>query len=262
MRLNNFLLLEEGGGRATAINQKTFDTLVKTKFKDSFYTSTLTSSNHKNFHRGTRTSLASILYLDPKKFIRSSVSNQNYYTLIMSYDPSWSKYPPRDKCIIGTTSISTASNYGKPYFVLPENNARIGIAPKCDIWSSFNATLGGSHYLMPLLDLLENLFIEVSMADEAQDTLAGFKKACSLAENKISSMDEEDKNTWYALTSHHKYDKKKGLYKWVTEIFSPTSNNFEVIKVGERFNQTDVELWTDGECLLCTSDVLLPYKTG
>ena len=249
MRLQNFLL-EDREGRSKALDEKTFNTLLNTKFTDSF--KAYNSSMMIRYWRGTKTSAAPFMYTDPKKFIRSSISNQNYYTLIMSYDPSWSKFPPRDKCIVASTNKGTASNYGKAYVVLPENGAKIGIAPSHDIWSSWRGTQGGSYNLQPLLDMLENLFLEVSMADDANDNINGFKKACKLAEKKINSMSAEDKNTWHILTGWEKYDSKKGLYKWVTEMFSPTKNDFKVIKAGEPHRASaDTEIWTDGECLLC-----------
>jgi len=246
MRLQNFLL--ESDGRAKPIGDKDFKQLIETKYKDSV------NAYRKDirYYRGTESSSASTLYIDPKKFIRSSKQNQNYYTLLMSYDPSWSKYPPRDKSVIATTNIGYAQNYGTPYIVLPENGATIGIAPSPDIWSSFRTTLGGSHNLMPLLDHLEDLFLEANFEDAGKDYKT-FKEACKKARVNVGELKTYSKVP---------YSKKDGLYKWLVDVFSPDKNRFKVIKAGDAHQAgTDSEVWTDGECLLCkvthASEVLL-----
>jgi hypothetical protein len=58
------------------------------------------------------------------------------------------------------------------------------------------------------------------------------------------------------LTSNVPYTKKMGLYNWVAKVFSPKENGFRVIKAGQTFKESDREVWTDGECLLSTYNVL------
>lgn len=239
-------MLEDKDGRTKAISEDQFMKLLKTKFTDSLKA----WANNTRFYRGSQTAAGDRLYIDPKKFTRNSISNQNYYTLIMSYDKAWSAFPPRDKCLIASTGQGTASNYGRVYHVLPENGAKIGVAPSHDIWSSFNGTLGGSHNLMPLLDMLEDEFTHVSLGQESNENIRDFKEACKKATGRIGPGHP------MVIMTNMPYTKKMGLYNWVTQIFDPKKNGFKVIKAGTTLKEPDREVWTDGECLLSTYNVL------
>ena len=254
--MQNFLI-EGNDGRAKIIDEITFTKILNTKCTDSFRA----FKDFTRFYRGTKTAFAPTLHIDPKVFTRSSKDNQNYYTLIMSHDTTWKRFPPRNKSIIATTNSGTAEAYGKPYIVFPFNGSRIGIAPSNDIWSSWKDTLSGSN-LIPLLDSLEQLFLGVNMADEANESIKGLKDACSRVNPKIITGQKASRmkqGPFYLLANSIPFDKKEGLYKWLTKVFSP--EKFTTIKAGDSFRGNNNEIWTDGECLLCTFDALFEIKS-
>jgi len=69
---------------------------------------------------------------------RVSENTSNIYTKLLSdVFPSWSKFPKRNRSIIASFNLETASEYGLGHIVLPKNGAKIAICPDTDIWYSF-----------------------------------------------------------------------------------------------------------------------------
>lgn len=90
------------------------------------------------------------LYVEREPSLRFSSSGiPNIYTRLLSgILPSWRKYPHRNKSFICSLATWVVSSYthgddkgSGVYWVLPENNAKIGVCPTRDIWSSFENSL-------------------------------------------------------------------------------------------------------------------------
>ena len=79
---------------------------------------------------------------DTSTFKRRSANTENYYTTFIATSDKWSEFPSREHAFICADNKSTAISYGRfnkdVYLVIPADNARLGICPTPDIWSSFS----------------------------------------------------------------------------------------------------------------------------
>jgi hypothetical protein len=78
--------------------------------------------------------------IDPSKGLRTSLSSNNLYQLMMDSSESLSKYPSRSKSLICTTDLRSAAAYGLVYAVIPKKEAIICTSGKTDL---YHVELGG-----------------------------------------------------------------------------------------------------------------------
>lgn len=206
---------------------------------------------------------------DPKQYKRHSAHTENYYTEIMDNSKYWSEYPNRSSSIVGSTDMDKAAAYGTLYHVIPLNeNARIGVCPKSDIWGSFDFALTELDKL-----LKEDIAIPTAIPDFTH--LAGFnnflktkfnlskeadyselKKKVILNDKSFELLNRE--STWN--NSKFEYSKEELLKiqnKWGTflnyleYLLSPKWNGFNIVEYNKSVTlPSNREVWTDSECLL------------
>lgn len=200
----------------------------------------------------------SFLILDPSTHERNSVDTDNYYNLIMDNMPKWSDYPKRSKSIIGSLNRGTAENYGTLYRVIPIfENSKVAIAPKFDIWWSFDRAFSIRNPMYTSCESCEGsgehqlLGGDCNICDGSGDvevtTLKQFNDKLKRDFNLT-----EDKYTW----SEFKAKVKNGL-PIISNIFDPSVNNFKLINYNNDTNiYKDAEIWTEAKCLLIREDLL------
>jgi hypothetical protein len=193
-------------------------------------------------YRGARNK-KDYLYIDPKKFIRKSKDNDNYYTLINDNADCWKGYPKRSQSIICTTSISDTLDYGEPYIVFPYDGAKIGVAPTFDYWSSFTDELNMN--LNTFISRLKNVFksLNLPLSDKSyKDMVKSFK-----------AFDEYMKTHQLALDVHKMLPRMElydgDLLKHFEQLMCPKNNNFE-LKTIDKLTDNGVEVWTDSKSIL------------
>lgn len=238
MRLQNFL--NEGRGKELS-KEEALD-FVLTKCTDS----AVTTADH--LYRGYEG--PEYVLVDPTKFSERESPNaiNNYYNLLLSNLPSWSKYPKRNKSIVASTNSKYASHYGDLYFVLPVDNTKMGLCPENDLWMSFGKSG------VPILDDLNRILTNV--VGDRIDNWRELKEALMQA-----YFDEtEDFNYVQDLFEQHGCDVKiqpgKEINNWldlVENILEPDRNGFDLINIRKSY-PLNKEVWFDSPCILVRED--------
>ncbi len=96
------------------------------------------SKENNTIFRGAKNYTEDCIAVEITPGKRLSQNTPNIYTKLLSdVFPSWSKFPKRNRSIIASFNLETASEYGLGHIVLPKNGAKIAICPDTDIWYSF-----------------------------------------------------------------------------------------------------------------------------
>lgn len=66
---------------------------------------------------------------------RTSANTSNNYTLWLDNHPAFKDFPKRSRSFIATTSYDTAESFGSPHFIIPADDAEIGIVGEDDLWN-------------------------------------------------------------------------------------------------------------------------------
>jgi hypothetical protein len=148
--------------------------------------------------RGSEHDFAALKIIEPSKHERVSANTSNVYTLLIDNLRSWSEYPKRSRSIICSTSAFNAAGYGvhnPPHQVFPEDGAKIGVAPRSDIWNSFEKGL--SEISVPTLPQFNELILTLAaISRHGLDEGPGFpvsSKFATIAKNV---------STFEKLTTH------------------------------------------------------------
>ena len=188
-----------------------------------------------------------IIYSNPttRSTDRKSSNSFNYYNLWMSNNPQWSSFPKRGKSLICTTSLKTASSYGKPKIVVPLLDCKIGVCPKEDLWYSFTAV----NSLFELTTWLYNHFSE-QWPDQDNENIT------------YPQLLQKLNNTRYNVNADRRYIDLENLLKKYNNaedvielILNPSKNNFILTtwaQFNNKFNDTDtgLEVWLSSPVLL------------
>jgi len=198
--------------------------------------------NDNIIYRGIK-NIKPYLYIDPKKYSRSSANTTNYYTLINDNSPYWKKYPKRSQSIICATAEMLSKEYGSLYIVLPYDGAKIGVCPDTDYWYSFD--VNSNIYSMDYFnDTLENIFDSINIPlhdDSYKNIVKSFEAFDKQYKNDISSNDD--------LMKSLLKDYKGNLLDQLQKLLSPNKNDFELKKIGDDLPYNK-EVWTDGKSIL------------
>ena len=206
--------------------------------------------------------------IDPTKFTRLSANTANIYMTLLDTFESWKDYPKRSKSLICSTSYDTANKYGHLYIVLPKNDAKIGICPKNDIWSSFYRTidtdLHSFNYTLNeyILKLIENEFkfkfnqnygVKLINILKSIRSINKIKDQCYInIKNKQIELEKYIMKSMFTdFIDNNKYN---NLYDYVETLFDPVKNHFKLINIKYLDNVVDNyssrECWTDSKSLL------------
>jgi hypothetical protein len=223
-------------------------------------------------YRGHRLYKDDYFTINPKSFSEreSPYADFNYYNLLLSNLPSWSKYPKRNKSVICTTESDAAlrRGNGNGYIVLPINGSKIGVCSAADIWDSFENlnTANMNRFnktLQRLFDILkENDYgtLPVNL-DTDYSSFTNFCEIVDIAKGDTYAFDDiladilyedddldEDDVKWLM---EFKNSKLKFL-SYIDSILSPHKNGFKLITAGSEFAELTeyLEVWTDSKCIL------------
>lgn len=188
-----------------------------------------------------------ILLINPRTSERKSANTKNYYTLIMSSSPKWSKYPPRNLSLICSTNYQFASDYGMPLVVLPENNARIGICSEEDLWaSSYNGV-----ELENFPHIISKIF-RYYLNEEFDSSIEDLKRGCKL----LDVVAEKDKSVYKNIKSTLDIDYSGNMLKDLYDFLTPEHFEFSLDSISTLDEIYNCEVWTDANCLLVDDDLL------
>lgn len=214
-----------------------------------------------------------VVLFDPTRFKRVSLNLTNIYTIYLSeIDPNWVKrFPPRNKSLIATFSMSNAAMYAEKhiYTLVPLNfRTPVGICPEHDIWESFNKK--GFDNLSYFVDKIKKLFTFVYKI--LYDEKINFTKYSFTNKNELLNFFKEVDY----LVTYYKHDFEEFLkinyfpskfvkvflsggitaaFQW---FFDPDDNEFELYPYSEipkTYIFQENECWFSEKCLCIPTEL-------
>lgn len=243
-------------GRSVEVTAQYADNYLKTKCKKSL--------DIPQIFRGVSTSYGKDIYLlDPKEGSNriSPYATHNYYNLLMSNLPLWSKYPKRNKSIIATTNRSDAKSRGggEYYVVVPVDEATIGVCNEDDIWSSFDRmTYSMNNFNKILEEVMRPIAImnsSVAYAD-ADTNYTTFKRLCAKVDRNRDKIDMDELSYYSAdeiewVVDYMEYGDK--LIDVLDNLLDPDRYGFTLRKAGDAL-PGGREVWTAHPSILIKVD--------
>ena len=192
-------------------------------------------------YRGSETYEDNIIrYIDPtlRPTDRKSANTFNYYTLWMSNNLDWSKYPKRNRSLICTTDLYTSQDYGEPTIVVPLMNCKIGVCPTSDLWQSFKLVPQIGSFIDDL-----SFWFDQKWPDEDNDDLT-YQELLIKLKNFTPIDCTRDCRLKQLL------DRFNNAEELMQAIFNPIENNFKLLS-WKQFNIKGTrELWLSAHCLI------------
>jgi hypothetical protein len=183
----------------------------------------------------------------------------------MDNSPYWKKYPKRSKSIVCTNDENVAQIYGNVYVVIPlDKNAKFGICPEIDIWSSFSFAghslndFNSFIYSCTQLTDTDNIPGKIhDMRDVRMILKIFYDKRKDILNIPLytriwNSYSYDITNLFKKLLSLD-YTSYKDFEKHIFDMMDPKVNDFMLIDFYTNYNklsQTAIEVWTDSDCVL------------
>ncbi len=211
----------------------------------------------------------------PSKSLRPSKTLKelgNYYNLLFNNLPNWKDFPKRERSLISSSSKMTAQSFaqnfkntksGNVYRVIPLYNTEIAIAPKEDIWYSFQKGLGllalrGINITLVQFNLcLTDLFDQANVSAEKRNTWDGFIDGLQIItehnEIKLTRISTDAENVLKSLKNN-----KDNIQKFIETCFDPKENGIELLNFNKGINKNNYpnnEIWTESDCLLIDQNI-------
>jgi hypothetical protein len=202
-------------------------------------------------YRGIRAGQGDMRFVDPKsKSPRQSRNTNNIYTLIVDNHQAWQGFPKRSESLICSTDTSKTSRYGDTYLILPYKDAKIGICPDSDFWSSFDRNADDVNTTIE--EMFDLYGIELPGDDYYE--LRQAMKYCE--ENFMSETGQDDFRTlirdWNSremMSDFLDNHKGKSLMSYIEYLFEP--KGFSVVDYKDfREKNNSHEVWTDSPCVM------------
>lgn len=239
------------------------------------------TSNLMSVYRGVNRK-GDIAIVRPSSHERVSRNTENYYTLII--DDTWDNFPKRNKSLICSTTSSRAKEYDEVYRIIPlDGNALFGVAPKSDMWISFEDGIsylnevftdifphinGYYHGLSGQLNEL-NSFLEEAFGLEPEETLESLKDKLTvhdLVNNNLSILideDGEEDETNPTIRHLESISDNGSLFHLFEKVLSPNLNKgFKSVKYSytNKFDFSyEKEIWTESDCLMINEEAFTKW---
>lgn len=282
---NDFKLLLEG--RSTPLTLEGVTKLLKE------HCTVWCNKGVSSIYRGIKNN-DDYLTVDPSQFERESIGMKDVsiYQNVIDTSKDWEMFPKRSESIICTNNALKAGDWGTIYEVVPFDNANIAVAPKSDIWYSFNLNNENNtsntsledlnRFLIKLPLLINGLIINVNTKED-------YVKYCEFIQNNLTKLRdlqtsyENDSQATYSLYQKYLSAYKPrfidtdndinynflldnfesiGVVKTLEKILSP--EKFKLLKYDSQFKleERPRELWTDSKCILIRQDLVKDLVTN
>jgi len=221
-----------------------------------------------------------IIIQDPKQYYRKTLDKYklHYHEYYIDYNPYWKEYPKRYNSLMFFSYDMRkhfkslfpgfpTSAFGKySYFVFPENNCKIAVAPDEDFIYSFIDY--GIDDIYEFNKLIFNLYRSITKSsfrpnsyDEWKDKLIDMQIQFKEKYNKkpnIKYKSISDICNMFNISEKQFYDilLNEKLINFIQSITNPNKNGFLLVncdKNGLSKIRNSCECWTDGTCLLINS---------
>lgn len=191
-------------------------------------------------------------YIDSNKGSeRKSANTDNYYTWLLDNLPSWKSYPKRSRGLICSTDKSYTTNYGNEFYIIPYDNAKVGVCSSFDIWISFK-NRGFRRFFSDLDEL--NSAINSVISKSLTKKRAKPKNYEQLKDVliQISKLNKED---WLTIghnsALYYLFFDQKDIMKHLNDVLDPDKNGF---KIGINNISENKEVWIQGESVLISDN--------
>lgn len=256
MRLETFLINE---GRSQVINRDKAIAIIRKSHMDAFNT---WIKHDSALYRGQTTDVGPYGFIQPSKFSRKSANTSNHYTLWMDNNRDWAKFPKRSQSIICGANFGGA--YGSPgerYLILPKDGSKIGVAPKEDLWDSFQRHYSSFYNFNDDLAQLYNVLVERKSI--ASGDWKEFKKHLEILNRTWEDLPESAIKTFrdkYPFNQLAKlaWEEKQNITDTISDIIQP--RGFKLIKAGDKIPSGMHECWTDGDSIMIGYAVHYDYN--
>lgn len=203
---------------------------------------------------------------------RKSQDNANVYTKLMSEIlPSWKEYPRRDKAVICSNNYEYAKKFSEtaPFIIFPQNNTKIGLCPRYDIWVSFSRIQEKNCYRLNSFgeflidfisiilnierDIVENLFLR-----DKNTILEVFREV----NIKSRQLYQKIRNTEISNPFKNKHEILQYLFNNIGSgnfnlinildeyLMNPYENNFRLVDIDDIPRDGNQEMWFEGQHLM------------
>lgn len=228
----------------------------------------LNTENPTKLYRGLSNSFKDKMYIaDSTDYDRKS-PEFSCHNFIMDNNKEWSEFPKRSKSIICTNNEVITTSYGKPFYLIPANFTKIGVAPEPDVWESFNDLHGelfdtSEFWQSFCIVLWKGLKQKIGERTKILD-YNSLLDACELYDNNKTDILnfynrgtlDVDKALQLLLQEFLANDNNKTMYELLSETFNP--DDFKLYKsYGEfcdRIRNTKYsaghEIWYEGRALM------------
>ena len=209
-----------------------------------------------------------VFELTPGK--RKSENTGNFYTKLFSdVLESWKEFPKRNNSFICSTNYNTAVNYGANniFCVFPENNVKIAICPKRDMWLSFKNSIGTdldlfnnrfyrtlTAYIPEYLDMFEDAITQYDSNDKIFEIFAALEE--NIKRNK-QVREQLDDDVIIVKNFIEPVINGEHLYDYFNRALDPIANGFELISSFDKiYNYDNNEVWFSGKCLAIDRNII------
>ena len=253
MRFKQYLITE---GRSVQISDDEARSWIKKNAKNQLKMSK--QGNH--IYRGVKNtrSVDTSLKVNPGKSKprQSAYVGYNYYTLLMDNLPSWKQYPKRSQSIVCSTDQGKASDYSGEFndkfvfSVYPKDGSNIAITPDDDIFTSFPKLFKetGSSYMGEWST--DFMIIDTNITGGKSDT--SWKDMI-----KLFKYIDSDDHTGVLGRMNMSFLNSGDSLKSMDDIMNPKGNGFNLHPVGAKKLPKNREVWTDGESVLVSPEMII-----
>lgn len=194
-------------------------------------------------------------------FKRVSKNTANYYTKLIATSKAWEKYPSRESAYVCATSGRIAQGYGKVFFVIPADTAKVGVVDSHDLWKGFPAI---ERILeIPGLNSLNDVLVEMMkvlegkvLPDNDIEALRSAMRGWTM--KRLYDMVESNKKIPYfvrdAAESGVQFMARKGMSNFeelIDYCLDPEVNNFHTMEAKDATlsDKPGKEVWFEGSCI-------------
>lgn len=216
------------------------------------------------------------LEVDYSKGIRKAQNTQDYYRMMIDSNPTFEKFPKRNRSLIATTDFNYSKAYGEPYYIFPIDSAEVGVVNNLDIF-----------------DVMFNMFdkIEINVDDVSRffgslfnhtnhDGKIKLKTGVITPEDFVKNIDALGMHTvlnWLQLKSFihddeitvKQFEQRYGIKDGATfleymykKVLNRANLGFSVLKVSAFFdpsNKQRTEVWISDKCIAVRVASLQPW---
>lgn len=241
-------------------------------FKKYFASNKSFTLDNTQLYRGISSNAEAIFYAKGANQ-RKSIDIKNFYTLLTSNLPSWSKFPKRSSAVISSTMYGYAERYAKKgnvYIMIPADGALMATAPAFDVYEVYDKFFKRWNIedFPEFIEGIEEAYKAMTRKKLDDNDWAKFSKQVEVFDNTDKLIDkvvEEGLILDRFFLEFIEKSKDPSWLGWINTIFNPTKTGFKLHDYKKNFKikndgGNDLEVWTEDSCWLVREDLFNELK--